>query len=189
MNPPLAVKCGHIELAQPLRVAEDIDFRDLPAPDRDGHDREQLSFQHDDQAGCAVDERRAPSELEVRVREREGVRLTSHVLGTADLDHACTDVASEHDLRVEDSDEPAEVTVLGSRAKGVEDPSLNLYVGVNSGLARLKTAAGAASKLASRVRGALDNGCNLVEWHAEDIVQHERDAFGRRKGVEHNEHC
>ena len=40
-----AVKHGQIELAEPLRVVEDVDLGDLPAPDREAHDRERLSFQ------------------------------------------------------------------------------------------------------------------------------------------------
>src|SRR5262245_7552805 len=180
----LAVKHGQIELAEPLRVAQDIDLDDLPAHDREGHDREQLSFEQADRPRGAVDEDRAPEKAEAR----EGLRLTSNLLRTAELDQsAYTRFASEDHLRVEDSDEPVEVTVMRSREKGVDNASLNLHIGVRSGVARLNAAACATGKLASRLRGALDDGRDLLEGHAEDVVQHERDALGRLKGLEHHE--
>jgi hypothetical protein len=37
------VEDRQVELAEPLRVGEDVDCDDLPAPDRDGPDRERLS--------------------------------------------------------------------------------------------------------------------------------------------------
>ena len=100
-----------------------------------------------------------------------------------------TAVASEDHLGVEDGDEPVEVAVMRRRDEGVDDASLNRHVGFGSGVPRLNAAAGAARKLASRIGGALDDRRDLLEGHAEDIVQHERDAFGRRKRLEHHEQC
>jgi hypothetical protein len=33
----------------------------------------------------------------------------------------------------------------------------------------------------------LEDGCHLLERHAEQVVQHEREALGRREHVEHDE--
>ena len=37
-----------------------------------------------------------------------------------------------------------------------------------------------------RVGGAAEDRADLVEWHREDVVQHEREAFGGSKRVEHD---
>jgi len=110
----LAVKHRQIELAEPLRVAEDVDLDDLPAPDREGHDRERLSFEHADRPSGAVDERWEPEQTEAR----EALRATSHLLRTAELDRACTGVASDDHFRVEDSDVVVDV-VAQMRQLGV----------------------------------------------------------------------
>src|SRR5262249_15261247 len=166
------------------RVAEEVNLGDLPAPDGEGHDRERLSFEHAEQPSGAVDKHWEPEQTEAR----EALRATSDLLRAADLDRsACqhrTGVDSEDHLRVENSDEPAEVTVTRCRDKRVDDTSLNFHVGIRSGFPLPYTAACAAGQLASRLRGALDDGRDLVEGHAEDVVQHERDAFGRRKRFE-----
>ena len=60
------------------------------------------------------------------------------MLRTADLDRcAChrTAVGPQDRRRDEDSDESVEVTVLRSGDKGVDNASLNLHVGVRSGVA------------------------------------------------------
>src|SRR5262245_20482664 len=61
---PRDVKHGQIELAEPLRVVEDVDLGDVPAADRERHDRERLSFEHTDQPRGAVDEDRSPENPE-----------------------------------------------------------------------------------------------------------------------------
>src|SRR5262249_61683201 len=99
-----------------------------------------------------------------------------------------TGVDSEDYIRVEDSDEPVEVTIPCSRDEGIDNASLNFHVGIRSGVARLNAAPRAAGQLASRIGGALHDGRNLLEGHVEDVVQHERDAFGGRKGSDpHNQ--
>src|SRR4030095_11120262 len=109
-----AVKHGQIELAEPLRVAEDVDFGDLPAPDREAHDRERLAFQYAEQPSATVDKRWEPEQPEAR----EALRAASHLLRAADLDRSAWQhspgVDSEDHLGIEDSDEPVEVTVTRS---------------------------------------------------------------------------
>src|SRR5262250_1565135 len=115
----------------------------------------------------------------------------SHLLRTAEFPRSAwqlrTGVDSEDYIRVEDSDEPVEVTVPRSRDKGIDNASLNFHVGIRSGGARLNPATRAAAQLACRIGGALHDGCDLLEGHVEDVVQHERDAFGRRKRLDHHE--
>src|SRR5262245_26413031 len=140
----LAVKHCQIELAEPLRIAKDVDLGDLPVADRERQDRERLSFEHGDQPRDAVDQDRAPENPE----SREGQRSTRHVLRTAELGRSSgqlrTGVSSEDDIRVEDSDKPVEVTVARSHDKGVHNASLNVHMGLGRGIARLNAAAGAA---------------------------------------------
>src|SRR5262249_25026564 len=82
----LAVKHCQIALAKPLRVAEEVDLGNLSAPDCEGHDREQLSFEHADQPRGAIDEDRAPEHPESRERDKTsgvcptGCRLRSGAL-------------------------------------------------------------------------------------------------------------
>jgi hypothetical protein len=64
---------------------------------------------------------------------------------------------------------------------------LNRQVGVGSRVARLDAAASAAGQLTSRLGGPLHDGCDLLEWPVEDVVQDERHAFGRRERLEHHE--
>src|SRR5262245_61160457 len=120
-----AVEHGQIELAEPRRVVEDVDLGDLPAPDREAHHRERLSFQYAEQPSGTVDKHREPEQPEAR----EALRAASHLLRAADLDRsACqhpTGVDSEDHLWIEDSDEPVEVTVTRSRGKRIDDSSFN----------------------------------------------------------------
>src|SRR5262249_14167935 len=120
---------------------------------------------------------------------REGQCSTRHLLRTADRS-ACPAAAIglEYHLRIEDRYQPVEVAVTCSRDKSFDYASRSFHLGVRS-LARLNAAARAASQLASRIWGALDDGCDLLEGHAEDIVQHERDPFGWRKRFEHHLEC
>src|SRR5262245_27904295 len=160
-----AAKHGQIEMAEPLRVAEDVDLGDLPAPDREAHDRERLSFKYAEQPSGTVDKHWEPEQLEAR----EAPRATSHLLRAADLDRsACqhlTGVGSEHHLWVEDRDEAVEVAVTRSCGKGIDDSSLNFHVRIGSAFPLANTPACAAGQLASRIRGALDDGRDLLEGH------------------------
>src|SRR5215510_2195635 len=135
-----AVKHGQIGLAEPFRVVEDVDLGDLPAPDREAHDRERLSFEYAEQPSGTVDKHWEPDQPEAR----EAQRATSHLLRAADFDRsACqhsTGVVSEDDLWIEDSDGPVEVTVTRSCGKRIDDSSFNFHVGIRSGLPLPNTA-------------------------------------------------
>ena len=60
---------------------------------------------------------------------------------------------------------------MGSREKRIDHASLSLRVRVGDGVPRLNAPAPAAGKLASRIRGALDDGRDLLERDVEDVVQ------------------
>src|SRR5262249_56197780 len=135
--------------AEAVRLAEDVYFGYLPVADRERHDGERLSFEHANQPSGAVDEHREPNQT----KEREAQGATSHLLRAADLDGSacmCSGIDSQDHLRVEDSDEALEVTILRSRDKSVDNASLSFHTGVRSGPARLNAAARAAGELASR---------------------------------------
>jgi hypothetical protein len=72
-------------------------------------------------------------------------------------------IGSEDHLRIENSDQPVEVAVTCSCDKSVDNVSWSFDVGVRSGLARLNATSRAAGEFASRNRGALDDGCDLLE--------------------------
>jgi hypothetical protein len=59
-----AVEDGQVELAQALRVGEDVDLDHLPAPDREARDREGPAIASRDGSRGPVDERRAHEEPE-----------------------------------------------------------------------------------------------------------------------------
>jgi hypothetical protein len=179
----LVVEDGQIELVKAVRVTHDVDLGDLPAPDREGHEREQLSSERADQPSGAIDEYRTPEQAEVR----ESLRLTSYLLRATHFDGRGVD--SQNHLRIEDGDKPVEVTVLRSRDKGIDNAALNLHLGIRCNVPLLKPAACATGKLASCIGSALHDRRDLIEGHPEDIVQHERDAFDRRKGFKHYKQC
>jgi len=65
----------------------------------------------------------------------------------------------------------------------------SVRVGIGNDVAPLDAAACPAGELASRVGRALDDGRDLLEGHSENVVQDERDTFGRREGLEYHEQC
>jgi hypothetical protein len=76
---------------------------------------------------------------------------------------------------------------MRSGEKRVDNASLNLQVGVRSGVACPNAPTCAAGKLPGRLGGALDDWRDLLEGYVEDVMQHERNAFGRPEGLKHHE--
>ena len=161
---------------------------DPPALDRDGEDREWTPIgRPGNAAGDPVDEdpRRRFGEL------TEGHRLRGDGLRAADqrgqtrTRHPA--VGAQHDLRVEDGQEAFEVTGARSRQERVDDGPLAIEIDVGDGRA-LDASTGTARELPRRRRRSADDRCDLVEWHGEDVVQHEGDTLGGRQRIEHDEH-
>ena len=85
-----------------------------------------------------------------------------------------TEVHTQTDARVQHH---VEVAFTGGREKGVDDFALSVEVGVRNGVLTLDAAARAAR--GRPPRRAIDDRRDLVEGHAEDVVQHEREPLGR----------
>jgi hypothetical protein len=81
----LAVKHRQIELAELLRLTKDVHFGDLPAADRERHDREWLPFEHAEQEAV-----NSTSVLEKSTDRDGGARVGENV----DLDESS---AHDHD--------------------------------------------------------------------------------------------
>ena len=95
-------------------------------------------------------------------------------------------VGAEHDVRVEHGHEAVEIALAGGGEVGVDDCPLADHVGVRRRRRVAHAAPGAACELAGRLRRAVDHRRDLVEWHREHVVQHEREPFGRAERVEHD---
>ena len=156
----------------------------LPAADRERHDRERLSVERTDQPRRAVDERREP----VQTEAREALSATSHLLRAADLDRG---------------PHPA---IVGRRTTSGSSTATSLGKSPSCAAARkasttLRSAATSASGVPCRswtgdARGSpagAPHPGRARRWArsprraSEDVVQHERDALGRRQRLEHHE--
>ena len=80
-----------------------------------------------------------------------------------------------------------EVAAARRREKRIDDRALTRPVGFHLRVGALHPSAGAARELSGRRRRAADDGRDLVERHAERVVQHEREPLGRREEIEHDE--
>ncbi len=113
-----------VELAKTLRVGDRADCDDLPARDRETHDRKRPpTWSHDD-SRASVHERRSYERREPRKGERlagHGGRTANHHRGRRTQDTA---VGSQHDIGVEHRDKRVEVTVAGGGEEGVDHFSL-----------------------------------------------------------------
>src|SRR5215203_607680 len=105
------VEDRQVELAQARGVGEYVDLDNLPARDREAHDRKRLSPWSCDESRGSVHECRSCK----GGKPREGERLLGHRPRAADLLRcACrqgTDIGSEHDVWVEHREQRLEVTL------------------------------------------------------------------------------
>jgi hypothetical protein len=90
---------------------------------------------------------------------------------------------------VEDPHQPFEVTLARGGEESLDDLALGVQVGVGNPVLSAHSPAGAARQLASGLRRAVDDRGDLVEGHAEHVVQHEREPLRRGQGLEHHEQC
>ena len=130
-----------------------------------------------DAAGDPVDEdpcRRAgePAEASVAPQRRPGRRAPARP-GSGRV----APPSERTDLRVENGHEPVEVAGPRRGEEGVNDGPLAIEIDIGHP-GPLDAAPRAARELAGR-RGSADHRGDSVERHREDIVEHERDPFGR----------
>jgi len=84
----------------------------------------------------------------------------------------------ENVVRVQQRHERIEVASTGGGQERLHDLAAAGLVGVGNGRGALDPAAGPAGQLPGRGRGTVDDRGDLLERHAEQVVQHERHAFG-----------
>jgi hypothetical protein len=176
------------QLTEARRVGEDVDFDDLPAPDREAHDRKRLSpWKPRDDSRSSVHERRS-CELDKR---RESERLLGNGPRTAELPRCArrhgTAVGSDHNLWIENRQKCVEVTAARGSEESIDNFSLTGEIGIGSLGRSSHSAARAARELPCRGWGAPHDGSDLVEGHGEHVVQHEREPLGRTQRFEHQE--
>ena len=153
----------------------------LPAPDRQGQDGERAPVGRPRHAaGHAVDEDPGRG-----LGERaEAHRLLGHGLRRRGRARpgpgAPAAIGAHHDVRVEDGEEPFEVTLARRGEERVDDGPLAIEIDVGHGRT-LDAATGTARELARGRRRPADDRGDLVERHREDVVQHEGDPFGGRR--------
>jgi hypothetical protein len=80
-----------------------------------------------------------------------------------------------------------EVALASGGEKGLDDLALRLHVRVRGGVPSADAPARAARELSRRRRRAADDGGDVVEGHAEQIVQHEGEPLRGREVLEHDE--
>jgi hypothetical protein len=93
-------------------------------------------------------------------------------------------VDPQHDAGVEQRDERVEVALASRGEKGVDGLSLAGEVGGGGYLGAPHAAASPAGELLGRGRGPAQQGADLPERQAEQVMQDERQPFVRGKCVE-----
>src|SRR6202035_2780936 len=97
-------------------------------------------------------------------------------------------LAPEDDVGIEDREQGLEVAVARGREERLDDPAL-LAPAVGLGVARAPDASPRSARELTRRRDAsLDDRRDLLERHAEHVVQYDREPLGRRERLEHDEH-
>src|SRR5919197_723433 len=110
----LSVEGGEVGAWGGFGGGEDVDFDDLPAGDRQAHDRDRPPLGSRDESGCAVHERG----MRVPGQPGEPERAFGHVPRTPDeprgaVGHRAS-VGAEHDIGVEERDERPTMGAMSS---------------------------------------------------------------------------
>jgi alkylhydroperoxidase family enzyme len=163
-------------------VVEDVDGDRTIVDNREREDCEWDSFVECHRAGRAVDERWADERGELA---RHHCRARD-VLGPAQLEHSAAAVGARNDVGVEDCDQSVEVPLASGREVRIDNGPLTSQVGVRLRRGVSDTTPGAARKLPGRLGRAIDERCDLVERHAEHVVQHEGESLCRAQRVEND---
>src|SRR5581483_7206396 len=135
-----AVEDGDVETLETLGVSEDVDPGDPSAANGEPGDGERAPVAEADGARGAVDQRGPHVEAELAERHGapgDGLRALDDASDTRPA------VCPEDDLRVEDCDQPFEVSLAGGGHEGVDHLALCRQVGVGWRRGTPDTAAGA----------------------------------------------
>ncbi len=115
---------GEVQLPQALGVTDDLDLGDLSVCEGEAEDAEEASSGRDDEAHLAVDERR----LCGTCATRGGDCAAGPVLCAANFSHGFDRlgglVSMDHDVRIEHSEERAEVAGAQSGEEGIDSFAL-----------------------------------------------------------------
>ena len=194
------------ELAEAVRVADDLHHSDpLPCKCK-AKDDARLAAWSPHCPHCAINERRLGKAGTPDKGAGYGGR-TAHLARGACL-NGCV-VGAHHDLWVEQRKQGGKVAIacgseeggdylalavklapptggaFGGRVSFVLTPLLCGVTAIGNAGRALQAAAGAAGELPGRNRRAPDNGSDLLKGHGEEVVQHKGQPFGGRECFEH----
>src|SRR5258708_17816604 len=160
-------------------IGQNVDVNDLAVANREAEHSERSAVwaaRHDADAAIYEDNLIGQANL------RERCRLCGDGLGASNEPCCARELAAispQHDVRIEHGDQPFEVALAGGSQERVDDAPLPVEVGVSLRGFALDATPRAAREL-TRSRGrAIDDWRDLVERHAEHVVQHECDPLRR----------
>ena len=176
------VEHARVEVAEAVGVGEDVDGDDLPAGDREAHDRHRLSMRCGDDSGDSVHHPR----LRAVGDPGEGERLPGHGRRAVDLrQSACghgAAVGAEHHVGGEDGEERGEVTAARGGQEGVDDLALAGQIGIGTGAAPVRRVI-----IQARRTIAVAGATGRVGRHVVDVLTaegHDIVAMSRSGGVD-----
>ncbi len=168
-------------------IREDVHLDDLPARNREtDHGKQPAVGMARQDPDVAVHENDLAGQA--KLRERGGLRHDG--LGASNDPRQArhrTAISPQHDIRIEHGHQLLEVAVARGRQERIDDAPLLAEVGVRMRGLVLDAAPRAAGELTRRRGRAIDDGRDVVEGHAEHVVQHEGEALRRLEGLQHHE--
>ena len=96
-------------------------------------------------------------------------------------------IRGNDDVRVEDTQQRLEVAAPRRGNESVDHPTLHGQIGIGLGRLGPHASSRPAGQLPSCRRRPVDDERDLVEADAEHVVEHERQALGRRQRLEHDQ--
>jgi hypothetical protein len=167
-----------------LGLADDVDMGDPVAGEDEVEDHERLSAAQYGHAGGPADE-----------CGQGGLRPAGeppgHGGGAVQLGR-CPGlgggvVGDQVDIGIQEAEQRLEVSVAGGGEEGAYQGGAPGRIGVGGRVGRADAAAGPAGEHLGRGRAAPEDRRDLGEGHGEQVVQDEREPFGRGQRVEHHD--